>query len=63
MGFSVNDRDRRDNREGVASGIQQKERSNNRVDGVDEMEVGNRKRKRQDSISHLSRFIRTCRFS
>ena len=53
----VNDRDSRENGEGVTSRTQEKERSNDRVEEVDEVEVGNGKRKRQDSASPLSRLI------
>ena len=49
--------------EGVTSRTQEKERSNDRVEEVDELEVGNGKRKRQDSASPLSRLIRNCRRS
>ena len=34
-----------------------------RVEEVDEIDLGNRKRKRQDSASPLSRLIRSCRRS
>ena len=52
----------RTNEEGVTSGTQKKkERCNDRVEEVDEIEVvGNRKRKLQDSVSPLSRLIRSC---
>ena len=63
MGANINDRFRRENEEGVTSGAQEKERSNDRVEEVDEIEVGNRKRKRRDSVSFLSRFISSCRHS
>ena len=63
MGSAINDRGRRENEEGVTSGTQVKERSNDRVEEVDEIEVGNRKRKRQDSVSPLSRLIRSFRRS
>ena len=60
----INGRDRRENREGVARGsIQENERCNDRVEEVDELEVGSRKRKRRDSVSPLSRLIRSCRRS
>ena len=62
MGAIIIDRDRRENGKGVASGTHEKERSN-RVEEVDEIEVGNRKRKRRDSGSPLSRLIRSCRGS
>ena len=60
---NANDRDSKENGEGVTSGTQEKERSNDRVEEVDEVEVGNRKRKRQDSASPLSRLIKSCRRS
>ena len=60
---NANDRDRRGNGEGVTSRTQEKERRNDRVEEVDEIKVGNCKRKRQDSASPLSRFIRSCRHS
>ena len=53
----------RENGEGVTNGKQEKERSNDRIEEVDEIEVDNRKRKRQDSASPLSRLIRNCRRS
>ena len=59
IGANVNDRDRRENGEGVTSGTQEKGRSNDSVEEVDEIEVGNRKRKRQDSVSPLSRLVRS----
>ena len=52
-GNNINGPCRRENGEGVASGtIQEK---------VDEIEVGSRKRKRQDGVSPLSCLIRSCR--
>ena len=51
IGVNANDRDSRENGEGVTSGTQEKERSNDRVEEVDEVEVGNGKRKRQNSAS------------
>ena len=60
---NANDRDRRENGEGVTSGTQEKERSNDRVEEVYEIEVGNRKRQRQDRVCPLSRLIRSCRRS
>ena len=41
IGANVNDRDRRENGEGVTSGTQEKGRSNDSVEEVDEIEVGN----------------------
>ena len=43
IGANINDRDRMKNGEGVTSGTQEKERSNDRVEEVDEIEVGYRK--------------------
>ena len=65
IGAVINARDRRKNGEGIiASGMmQEKERSNDRVEEVDEIQVDNRKRKREDSVSPLSRLIRSCRRS
>ena len=63
MGANTNDRFRRENGEGVTSGTQEKERSNERVEEVDEIEVGNHKRKRQDRASPLSLLICSCRSS
>ena len=42
----------------LTTGTQEKELCNPRVEEVDEIEVDNRKRKRQDSASPLSRLIR-----
>ena len=54
-GDNINGQDRRENGEGVARGtIQEKERCNDRVEEVDEIEVGSRERKRRDSVSPLS---------
>ena len=44
----INDRDTRENGEGIGRTLEN-ERSNHRVDVVDEIEVGNRKRKCEDS--------------
>ena len=47
---------------GVATGtVRDNERCNDSVEEVDEIEVGSRKRKRRDSVSPLSRLIRSCR--
>ena len=50
-------------RTGRALRVGHKERSNDRVEEVDEVEVDNGKRNRQDSASPLSRLIRSCRRS
>ena len=63
IGTNINDQDSRENGESVTSRAQEKERSNDRVEELDEVEVGNGKRKRQDSASPLSRLIRSCRRS
>ena len=55
IGANINDRDSRENGGGVTSRTQEEERSNDRVEEVDEVEVGNGKRKRQDSASPSSR--------
>ena len=60
---NTNDRDRRENGEGVTRWTQEQGRSNDIVEEVEEREVDNRKRKRQDSASPLSRLIRRCRRS
>ena len=57
IGANANDRDRRENGEGVTSRTQEKERSNDRVEEVDKIEVGNRKRKRQDIVRPLCRVL------
>ena len=63
-GININDQDRRENGEGVARGtVKDNERCNDSVEEVDEIEVGSRKRKRHDSVSPLSRLIRSCRRS
>ena len=41
--------------------VKDNERYNDSVEEVDEIEVGCRKRKRRDSVSTLSRLIRSCR--
>ena len=61
---SIDSRDRRTNAEGVLRGkIQENEQCSDRMEEVDEIEVGCRKRKRRDSVSPLSRLIRSCRRS
>ena len=60
-GININGQDRRENGEGVARGtVKDNERCNDSVEEVDEIDVGGRKRKRQDSVSPLSRLIRRC---
>ena len=62
-GDTTNDRDRKDNGEvGVARGVtRENQQKNGIVEEVDGIEVGSRKRKRRESVSPLSRLIRSCR--
>lgn len=57
-GGDINGRDRRQNGEGVAGGMN--ERCSDRVEEVDEKEVDTREQKRRDCMSPLSRLIRSC---
>ena len=59
-GININGKDKRENGEGVARGtVKNNERCNDSVEV--EIEVGSRKRKRHDSVSPLSRLIKSCR--
>ena len=63
-GININGKDKRENGEGVARGtVKNNERCNDSVEEVDGIEVGSRKRKRSDSVSPLSRLIRSSRRS
>ena len=63
-GIYINGQNRRENGDGVARvAVRDNERCNDSVEEVDEIEVGSRKRKRRDSVSPLSRLIRSCRRS
>ena len=63
-GISINGQGRRKNGKGVARGtVWDNKRCNNSVEEVDEIEVDSHKRKRRDSVSPLSRLIRSCRRS
>ena len=60
-GINTNGQDRWENGDGVARGtIRDNERCNDSVEEVDGIEVSSRKRKRRDSVSPLSRLIRSC---
>ena len=63
-GININGKDRRRNGEGIERGtVRDNERCNDSVEEVDGIEVGSHKRKRHDSVSPLSRLIRSCRSS
>ena len=53
--------DRWENGDGVVRGtVRDNERCNDSVEEVDGIEIGSRKRKRRDSVSPLSRLIKSC---
>ena len=61
MGTNTNGQERRENGKGVARGaVKDNERCNDSVEEVDERDVGISKRKCRDSVSPLSRLIRSC---
>lgn len=61
-GIYINDQDRKDNGEGVATGVvKENERCSDSVEEKDDIKVGSRKRKRCDSVSALTRLIGRCR--
>ena len=63
-GININGQDRMENEEGVARGtVKDDKQCKDSVEVVDELKVGSRKRKRRDSVSPLSRLIRSCRRS
>ena len=58
----IYNRGSRENVESVLRGmIQENERCNDKVKGVNEIEVGSSNRKRRDSVSPLPRLNRSCR--
>ena len=60
-GFNTNGQDRWENGDGFARGMVRKnERYHGSVEEVDEIQAGSRKRKCCDSVSALSRLIRSC---